>query len=69
MARRGVTLHVPVSLIYDDTLTNASDSERDFYRMLEEAEQAGFMERTLVDITYGEPVERISFEPEPEEDK
>lgn len=63
--RKQVTLSMPVTIRYDDADSNAADAVADFYRALEEAEQSGHFERTIIDFTYGmgEP-----SEPEDSED-
>lgn len=53
MARKQVTLSMPVVVRYDDARTTPADAVTDFYRALEEAEQAGHFERINIDFTYG----------------
>jgi hypothetical protein len=64
MAIEGITFNVPVSLIFDDAKTTSEDSIRDFYRMLEEAEQAGFTQRNLIHIGFSEPFDHTLFTPQ-----
>lgn len=61
MARKQVTLNIPVTIRYDPALSDAADAVADFYRALEEAEQSGHFERTIIDFTYGmgEPSEPV----------
>jgi hypothetical protein len=55
MAQTEITLQVPVSIVFDDATTTAAASVEDFFRALAEAAQAGFLDRTLIDIAYGRP--------------
>jgi hypothetical protein len=63
VARTGIRFHMRVSLAFDDACATAEAAVGDFYRMLEEAEQAGFMERQLIDISYGQATGRKAFTP------
>ena len=53
MTLRAVQFNMPVIVRWDDTRSNQVDAVADWYRILEEAEQAGFMDRNIIDVTYG----------------
>jgi hypothetical protein len=61
-AMEGITLYIPVSLVFD-AKTDATEVEHDFYRALDEAELAGFLRGRLAHVGFGEPVERAPFTP------
>lgn len=54
--RKTTKFHMPVSVTYDEAHSTQQAAIEDFYRMLGEAEQAGFMDRQIIDLSYGEPV-------------
>ena len=55
MSRKVTRFTVPVDVRYDSDRSSAADAVEDFYRALMEAEQAGFLDRTIIDISYGGP--------------
>ena len=54
--RKTTRFHMVVSVTYDEAHSTQQAAIEDFYRMLAETEQAGFMDRQIIDISYGEPV-------------
>jgi hypothetical protein len=63
MAKTGVEFRMPVTLTFDDADMTALEAVEDFYRMLAEAEQAGFMDRRLIGISYGEAADQKPLVP------
>ena len=57
MAKTEITLLVPVSIVFDDATTTAAASVDDLFQALAEAGRAGFLDRPLIDISYGRPDE------------
>jgi hypothetical protein len=46
---------IPASVTYDPRHSTAEAAVEDFFRALGEAEQAGFLDRQIIDIGYGGP--------------
>ncbi len=63
MARKVTRFDLPVELTYDDEFGGAAVAVEDFYRMLTEVDQAGFMDRNHMEINYGGDPDKFS-EPE-----
>jgi hypothetical protein len=75
MTRKVTRFSVPVEITYDDERSTPELAVDDFYRMLEEAEEAGLMDRQLIEISYGgdpavfsEPEDAAPDEDEEEDD-
>lgn len=54
---------MPITVVYDDETSNRDAAVGGFYRMLEQAEQAGLMNTGPADISYGEPRDTVEFAP------
>jgi hypothetical protein len=66
MRVRGVTIMMPVTIVYDGDTMDRDAAIGDFYRMLEEAEQAGLRDNRRIHISYGEHQGAVGFTPQAE---
>jgi hypothetical protein len=57
MAHSETTFHLPVRLFFDPGQATAEAAVEEFYLTLAQVGEAGFLDRQLIEITYGDPVE------------
>ncbi len=57
MAQTEMTFHLPVSLFFDPGQATAEVAVEEFYLTLAQVEEAGFLNRQLIEIAYGAPAE------------